>query len=146
MAQQQENSKSVDQSSKKQNGASQTNMSSGTNSGQVEQAYVSSKLNAQTAANVSQQQNTAQQPSAANTSQPENTVQQMSYETGLDYTSDVIRQEKLKPKNQKAANSLVDRMYWQHEESISKGVSVNQHGELEDYDDTPGIGNDKPGL
>ncbi|MCX7780280.1 MAG: hypothetical protein N2491_05070 [Negativicutes bacterium] len=73
-------------------------------------------------------------------------AQKMAKETGLEYTSDVLRQEKLKPKNQQAANSLVDRMLWQREESISKAVSVGDDGSLEDYDDTPGLGNDKAGV
>ena len=110
------------------------------NSNQVEQAYLQSSAQAGTEQNASLQQNTAF------SSQQQNTAQQMAYETGLDFTSDVIRQGNLKAKNQKAANNLVDRMYWQREESLSKSIEVNDKGELEDYDDTPGLGTDKPGV
>lgn len=131
----------------KQNTPSQNQPSANANNSQILQAYSNNSSNAQTgSANTSQPSNTAQQQSAANTSKQQNQAQAMAGETGLEYTANDIRKEKLKSKNQKAADSLVDRMYWQHEESLSKSISVNDKGELENYDDTPGFGSDKPGL
>lgn len=137
-------------------GSSQSNMSSATSGNQIEKAYVSSNPITQTGAVVkqpqaglilNQSQNNKQQQSASRSSSSQSSqAQAMANETGLEYTSDVIREEKLKNKNQKATDSLVDRMYWQHEESLSKSINVNDKGELENYDDTPGLGNDKPGL
>lgn len=144
-----------------QSGSSQSNTSSDSNLNQVEQAYASSDASAQAGTNAAQAQSTIQQQPAsaaspqgsatqqqpASSASPQESMSQaMSSETGLEYTADVIRQEKLKTKNQKATDSLVDRMYWQHEESLSKSIKVSDKGELENYDDTPGFGNDKPGL
>lgn len=145
---QQQNSSNIsgNQPYAKQSGSGQSNISSGSSFNQVEQAYAGSEASDQAGTNTVQAQSGAQQQPTSASSPQENRVQAMSSETGLEYTADVIRQEKLKDKNQKATDSLVDRMYWQHEESLSKSVKVSDKGELENYDDTPGFGNDKPGL
>lgn len=144
---------SDNKSSSKQSVSTQRDKSSATSVSPMENAYVSSNLSAETgimnqpqAGLIMKQTPNSTQSASSGSSSQRNQSQKMAYETGLDYTSDVIRQEKLQNKNQKAANSLIDRMYWQREESLSKSINVNDKGELEDYDDTPGFGNDKPGL
>lgn len=151
MTQQKGSNTSGSQPYSKQTSSSLNQMSSDTSVSQIESNNLSTQtgvtLNRPQAGLIMNQTHSGtQQPSASNASQQQNHAQTMAHETGLEYTANTVRQEKLKSKNQKATDSLVDRMYWQHEESVSKSINVNDKGELEDYDDTPGFGSDKPGL
>ncbi len=78
-------------------------------------------------------QNSSEFKSSYLDSVTEGTVDQ----TDLSNTTDTIRQEPLKAKNRRAADSLVHRMLWQQEEKVNNAVDVSSDGtvELNDEDD-----------
>jgi len=59
----------------------------------------------------------------------------VSQESGLDNTQDTLRTGDLKLGNKHAANSLVARMLWGHEEKISLNARVTDDGNLDLNDD-----------
>ncbi|WP_371378768.1 hypothetical protein [Sporomusa aerivorans] len=56
-------------------------------------------------------------------------------ESGLNTTQDTIRESDLKLGNKHAANSLVARMLWGHEEKVSLNTRVTEEGTLDLNDD-----------
>lgn len=57
------------------------------------------------------------------------------HENGLDSTQNSLRTSELKIGNKHAANSLVARMLWGHEEKVSLNARVNEEGVLDLNDD-----------
>lgn len=57
------------------------------------------------------------------------------HESGLNTSQDTLRETSLKAGNKHAANSLVARMLWGHEEKVSLNARVSEDGTLDLNDD-----------